>query len=125
MNEIWAIVLGAGLATIGGIIGTVVTNYFHNKNEKNKEKKEAYFKILDFCNKVRFDYGLALKGTQLGDLSYIFTLEDLYVSSEVKKIFDSFMREIVKLNKGEKLDYADAELMQEKLINQIKKELKL
>ena len=33
------------------------------------------------------------------------------------------MIEIVKLNKGEKSDYAEAELMQEKLIYQIKKEL--
>jgi len=129
VNEIWAIVLGAALATVGGIIGALVNNYINKTNEKEKEKKEAYTKILDFCNQVRLNYNIAFKNLKINELSFLFTLHDLYLSKKTKNLFDSFIRKLTELDNkeanGECVDYSVAETIQEQLIIQIKKELKL
>ena len=38
MNEFWALILGSALGVLGGVLGTLFTNWLNNKNEIKKEK---------------------------------------------------------------------------------------
>ncbi len=128
MNEFWAIVLGAGLATLGGIIGTAVTYCFQKQNESKKAKKEAYVKILEFCNTLNF-YNTAKKQIKLKEISEMLTVKQLYGSDAVKKLFDTVMHEIFERQKdetdGKDIDYETTNIKIKELAEQIKKELKL
>ena len=126
MNEFWAIVIGAGLATIGGIIGTAVTYYFQKRNENKKAKKEAYIKILEFCNSLNF-YNTAMKQIKLKEISEALTVKQLYGSDTVKELFDVVMHEIFERKKdendGKDIDYVTTNKKIKELSEQIKKEL--
>ena len=50
MNEFWGIVLGAALATLGGIIASFVAMWIKSIETKKSQKKECYIKLLSFSH---------------------------------------------------------------------------
>ncbi len=54
MNEFWALVLGSVLATGGGIIGTMITNWMQKRKDKEDEKRKAYINLLIFCHRSKY-----------------------------------------------------------------------
>ena len=40
MNEFWALVLGSALATLGGIIGSMITTWLQKRKEKQDKQEE-------------------------------------------------------------------------------------
>ena len=64
-----------------------VTYYFQKRNDNKKAKKEAYIKILEFCNSLNF-YNTAMKQIKLKEISEALTVKQLYGSDTVKELFD-------------------------------------
>ena len=88
MNEFWALVLGSALAVVGGIVGTLFTQWLDNRNEKQKEKKEAYLNILKFCNRLRFVDSRQAQNVTYDYLTEIASKTLLYASDTVCKEYD-------------------------------------
>lgn len=87
MNEFWALVLGAGLATLGGILGSYFNNIMQKKNENRERKREAYLKILNICNGFKFVES-EMKYLNYNDLIELYSFSGLYASEQVKKECD-------------------------------------
>ena len=51
MNAFLSTLLGAFLATFGGIIGSIFTFYLSKKSDLRNDKKAAYFNLLSLCKK--------------------------------------------------------------------------
>lgn len=87
MNEFWAIVLGAVLATAGGIIGTWVSNSFEKRKEKKSKKTEAYIKILSFLHTIKFTK-YSEKEFTVQQIAEVTALGKVYGSEQVQKCYD-------------------------------------
>ena len=121
MDEFWAIVLGAALATLGGIIGTLFSNSIEKRKEQRNRKTEAYVKTLNFLHKVKFK---KFKGNTFDKTSEIFTILSLYATDNVKRIFGEIMTKIVQ-NRAEKEDNKDAYDEIEKMIDSLSAQMKI
>ena len=81
--------LGAFLATIGGIIGSAFTFYLTKKNNLNDNKKKAYLQLLTFCDEfVLLDK--VDKDSFLKEFAEARSLVLLYGSDDVKSEFNEF-----------------------------------
>ena len=97
MNEFWALVLGSALATLGGIIGSMITTWLQKRKEKQDEKRKAYIKMLNFCHRSKL---LSLEGKEFYELiAENTTIGQLYASMEVKKQYDLVNNALAELHK--------------------------
>lgn len=87
MNEIWAILLGAVLATLGGIIGTIFSNSIEKRKEKKSKKTEAYIKILSFLHTIKFTK-YSEKEFTFQQIAEVTALGKVYGSEQVQKCYD-------------------------------------
>ncbi len=130
MNEFWGIVLGAVLATAGGIIASFVTMWIKSIETKKEQKKECYMKLLSFCWDLRH-YESSKKVTTYRDMSESITTTQLYASSKIYKLFVDFIVTAQEyINKVESKENADVEMNEmskkyDKILFQIKKELNI
>ena len=130
MNEFWSIVLGAALATAGGIIASFVAMWIKNIETKKEQKKECYIKLLSFCWDLRY-YEMSKRSATYRGISETLTSVQLYASSKIYKLFVGLIETaMVYIDKVEKKENVDAETveMAEKynnLLFEIKKELNL
>lgn len=130
MNEFWSIVLGAALATAGGIIASFVTMWIKSIETKKEQKKECYMKLLSFCWDLRH-YEISKRSATYRGISEALTSAQLYASSKVYKLFAGLVETaIIYTDKVEKKENADVETkeMTEKyndILSEIKKELNL
>ena len=130
MNEFWSIVLGAALATAGGIIASFVAMWIKNIETKKEQKKECYIKLLSFCWDLRY-YEMSKRSATYRGISETLTSVQLYASSKIYKLFVGLIETaMVYIDKVEKKENVDAETveMAEKynnLLFEINKELNL
>lgn len=87
MDEFWAIVLGAALATLGGIIGTIFSNSIEKRKEKKSKKTEAYIKILSFLHTIKFTK-YSEKEFTFQQIAEVTALGKVYGSEQVQKCYD-------------------------------------
>ena len=92
MDEFWALVLGAILATFGGIITNWISHIIQQRKDKRNKRVDTYVKALNFLHKMRFK---SFKGYTYEDTSELFTLMGLYASDKVKIHFGKVMAKIV------------------------------
>ena len=97
MNEFWALVLGSALATLGGIIGSMITTWLQKRKEKQDEKRKAYIKMLNFCHRSKL---LSFEGVEFYELiAENTTYGQLYASQKVKEQYDLVRNTLVELYK--------------------------
>ncbi len=127
MNEFWALILGSFLGILGGFAGTLFTHFLQNRKEKKEEVKEAYIRILTFCNRAKL---LLMNNKELNELlAENNTYGQLYASVKVQQQYDLVIDAISKLFDTNIQEYEY--MNQTKIINalicvlvaQIKKEL--
>ena len=98
--EFWGIVLGAALATLGGIISFLLTNFIQRQNKKNDENRdkkiELYTNMLTFLQTVKFVNSFQVE-MPFAELSHIAAQAALYASTDIKKTYDDVMDAITKL----------------------------
>lgn len=104
MNEFWALLLGSALAVLGGGLGTLFTNWITVKNEKRKDRKEAYLKILEFCNRAILLNFSKKYSEFISDLSQMITLIDLYATKELHRDFYRLLDIVTKDVKEKNVD---------------------
>lgn len=132
--EFWGIVLGAALATLGGIISFLLTNFIQRHNKKkdeNRDKKiELYTNMLAFLQTVKFVN--SFQGEMpFAELSHIAAQAALYASTDVKKAYDDVMGTITKLfeRKAKTVEWEEAmatvNAYIEVLAAKMKKEIKI
>ena len=85
MDEFFGIVLGAALATVGGIIASFVAMWIKSIETKKEQKKECYVKLLSFCWDLR-NYESSKKVTTYRDMNESITTTQLYASSKIHKL---------------------------------------
>ena len=130
MNEFWSIVLGAALATTGGIIASFVAMWIKNIETKQEQKNECYTKLLSLCWDI-MHYESSIKATTYRSISEAITSAQLYASSKTYKLFVDFVETartyIDKVEKNENVDAETLELAEKynNLLFEIKKELNL
>lgn len=130
MNEFWGIVLGAALATVGGIIASFVAMWIKSIETKKDQKKECYMKLLSFCWDLR-NYESSKKVTTYRDMSESITNTQLYASSKIHKLFVDFIVTAKEyINKVENKENVDVEMKEmskkyDTILFEIKKELNL
>jgi len=83
MNEFWALVLGSALAVVGGIIGTIFTQWLSNIKDKRKDKKDAYINILKFCYRLKYVDSKFSQNVSYDYLTEILSITRLYASDIV------------------------------------------
>ena len=98
MDEVWAIVLGASLATIGGIIGAFVTDWMQKRKEKKDKKVSAYLQILTFLHTVKFSKS-AEREMSYHQIAEITALGRIYASVEVQAAYDDAIEAIIGMYK--------------------------
>lgn len=130
MNEFWGIVLGAALATAGGIIASFVAMWIKSIETKQEQKNECYTKLLSLCWDI-MHYESSIKATTYRSISEAITSAQLYASSKTYKLFVEFVETartyIDKVEKNENVDAETLELAEKynNLLSEIKKELNL
>lgn len=90
MSEFWALVLGAVLATIGGMLGTIFTEYLNNRKCREAEKKETYIKLLELSNTLLMVDPI-VRESFYEKLCEGRSLAELYASKEVKVLFNEIV----------------------------------
>lgn len=130
MDEFWGIVLGAALATVGGIIASFVTMWIKSIETKKEQKKECYTKLLSFCWDLRH-YDISKRSATYRDISEALTSAQLYASSKIYKLFVNFVEMarsyIDKVEKKENVDVETKEMTEKynDILAEIRKELNL
>ena len=130
MDEFWGIVLGAALATVGGIIASFVTMWIKSIETKKEQKKECYTKLLSFCWDLK-NYESSKKVTTYRSISEAVTSAQLYASSKIYKLFvglvETAMIYIDKVEKKENVDIETKEMTEKynNILSEIKKDLNL
>ena len=133
MNEFWALVLGSALAVVGGILGTLFTQWLVGRSEARKEKKEAYTSILKFCHRLKFVDSKYSQNVTYDYLTEIASKTLLYasdkVATEYEKIHDLAADILEAKDKNDKDKIKDLRKTLEAHIDvisaQMKKEVKL
>ena len=102
MNEFWALVLGSLLAVIGGIIGTIFTQWLSNIKDRRKDRKDAYEDILQFCYRLKYVYSKYAQNVSYDYLTEILSRTRLYASDKVLEEYikiHNLASELLDLNK--------------------------
>lgn len=89
MNAFLSTLLGAFLATFGGIIGSIFTFYLTKKSDLRNDKKAAYFNLLSLCEKV-IDIESADKESFLNELTKARAYIMLYGNKDAKREYNKF-----------------------------------
>ena len=89
MNEFWALVLGSLLAVVGGIIGTIFTQWLSNIKDRRKDRKDAYVNILKFCYRLKFLDSKYAQNVSYEYLTEILSNTRLYASD---KVLDEYIK---------------------------------
>ncbi|MBO5720668.1 MAG: hypothetical protein J6R61_03990 [Bacteroidales bacterium] len=130
MNEFWSIVLGAALATVGGIVASFVAMWIKSIESKKDQKKECYSTLLSFCLDLR-NYEISKRSATYKSLGDAITTAQLYASSKIYELFIDFVETArIYIDKVEKNESVDAETVEmakkySTILSQIKKELNL
>ena len=86
MSEFWALVLGAALATLGGILGTWFSEIMKNREKKRENKRAAYLKLINLCN-ILLTSDMVDVRDYYNEICEGLTYAKLYASPEVKSAF--------------------------------------
>lgn len=129
MNEFWALVLGSALATVGGIIGSLIASWLQKRKEKQDAKRNAYIQMLTFCHRSKL---LSFEGIEFYELiAETTTYGQLYASQKVKGQYDLVRNALMELyqeglsQEGIKERIPTINALINVLVAQIKKELGL
>ena len=121
MNEFWAIVLGAVLATLGGLVGTLFSEHLKKRERTYADQKVAYIKLLEVVGLVN------IKGISLADQEQYseeiykeIASAQLYASEKVRKCCDKFLGVAYDL---ESYKNQDLEEIQNEMILQMRADL--
>ena len=93
MSEFWALVLGAFLATLGGIITEIIIFIIQNSKEKKDKKTEAYIRILTFLHTIKFTQ-FSEKEFTFHQMAEITALGKLYGSAKMQQCYDMVVEAI-------------------------------
>ena len=93
MNEFWALVLGAFLATLGGIITEILIFIIQNSKEKKDKKTEAYIRILTFLHTIKFTQS-SEKELTFHQMAEVTALGKLYGSAKMQQCYDMVVEAI-------------------------------
>ena len=96
MTEVCSMILGAVLATAGGIIGSFITDWIQKRKEREDKKLEAYITILNFLHVIKFAK-YSEKEVTYKSVAEVTTLGKLYGSEKVQKGYDLVQKAIVEL----------------------------
>ena len=94
MSEFWAIVLGSALATFGGIISTLFTEFLGKRKEKAELKRAVYEDLMNNLNFVSSSDSISpkefnsFKDKVVSVKSRIY----LYGSDEIKEAYNDFVK---------------------------------
>ena len=87
MDEFWALVLGAILATLGGIITEIIIFKIQQRKDKKDKKTEAYIKILTFLHTIKFTKSSEKEFT-FQQIAEVTALGKLYGSEKMQQCYD-------------------------------------
>ena len=130
MDEFWGIVLGAVLATLGGIIASLVAEWIKSWNQKREQKIECYKKLLSFCLAIK-TYNVSKTVITYQEISDAVLTAQLYASEKVYNLFLNFsdlsMKYMTKFDDHQNIDKEFNELSNQYdiILNVVKKELRL
>ena len=95
MNAFLSTLLGAFLATFGGIIGSVFTFNLTKRSDLRNDKKNAYYNLLSLCEEV-INIDSANRDSFVSDLTKTRAYIMLYGNTDVKREFNTFYRIVAK-----------------------------
>ena len=90
MSEFWALVLGAALATLGGILGTLFTENLKSREKKQESKRAAYLKLINLSNILLINDWVDAEN-YYNEICEGLTFAKLYASPEVKSSFTAII----------------------------------
>lgn len=93
MNEFWAIVLGAALATVSGIIGALVNEGINKRRGRNDLKRGVYEDLLFNLNCVATSDGVSREEFNKFTERVISVKSRIYLygSEKIKKTYNDFV----------------------------------
>ncbi len=95
MSEFWALVLGAALAALGGMLGTLFSDGLKSREKKQDNKRETYIKLVNLCNALLIN-NLIDPEKYYNEVCEGMTLAHLYASPEVKSSYTDIVNYVIK-----------------------------
>ncbi len=124
MSELWAIILGAELATAGGLTGTLFSEHLKKREIIYNDKKDAYIKLLEVINLIYMKGIDPANREQCSDEIFKETAKaQLYASKSVKKCYDDFFTVVFGLGPDDIAGDPKLEELKEEMVTQIQEDL--
>ena len=124
MSEFWALVLGAALATLGGILGTLFSEALKNREKKQDSKREAYIKLINLCNVILISNVVDLE-KYYNEICEGMTLAHLYASPEVKSSYNDIVNYVIENKHTEMVGNKTVKALLTVMVAHMKQELKI
>ena len=124
MSEFWALVLGAALATLGGILGTLFSEALKSREKKQDNKREAYIKLINLCN-VLLISNLVDPEKYYNEVCEGMTLAHLYASPEVKSSYTDIVNYVIENKHTEMVGNETVKALLAVMVAHMKQELKI